>query len=377
MKKALLIGINYLNYPKYQLNGCINDVNKFNNFLINKVKYESKNIKILTDKTVMKPTKKNILLELNNILIDINENKIKEVILLYSGHGTQIYDKNKEEKDNLDEMIITCDLNTIKDDEFNSFFLNKITNDSVKIICIFDCCHSGTILDLNYCYTNGKKRINKNKNIRGNICCISGCLDNEKSVETYINNKISGVMTNYLLKSLETYNYDITFTALVKCINNELKKNNFQQNCQLSSNLEILEDYKFIGKDKDKLEIIETKINENNLERTTIKQKIKMFQINKEKIKIKLNNLEKKKKEIIINYRKKYFYFKKTRSRYYYYELIKQIQLYKNNIQEIKKENKNLKIINLNIKKLEIELNNFNIKNKNLKLKSFKYHLII
>ena len=59
-KKALLIGINYLNTP-YELSGCIDDANRMHNLLNS---YGFKDIKMLTDLTNQKPTRDNILAEI-------------------------------------------------------------------------------------------------------------------------------------------------------------------------------------------------------------------------------------------------------------------------------------------------------------------------
>ena len=61
-KKALLIGINYLN-TDYELSGCIDDTNRMNSLLTN---YGFNDIKILTDLTPVKPTKANILNEIKH-----------------------------------------------------------------------------------------------------------------------------------------------------------------------------------------------------------------------------------------------------------------------------------------------------------------------
>ena len=60
MKKALLIGINYVG-TENELNGCINDVKNMKTMLIDKLGYKSQNITMLTDETTKKPTKSNIL----------------------------------------------------------------------------------------------------------------------------------------------------------------------------------------------------------------------------------------------------------------------------------------------------------------------------
>jgi hypothetical protein len=92
-KKALLIGINYVGTP-YTLRGCINDVTKVKS-QINSYGFSNQNIKILTDNTPQKPTRENILLEFKNLLA--NANSGDTLFFLYSGHGTQILDKNNDE----------------------------------------------------------------------------------------------------------------------------------------------------------------------------------------------------------------------------------------------------------------------------------------
>ena len=65
-KKALLIGINYVDTPN-QLNGCINDVNSIWE-RISKNGFD--NINILTDYTSIKPNKTNILNAFTKTLLD-------------------------------------------------------------------------------------------------------------------------------------------------------------------------------------------------------------------------------------------------------------------------------------------------------------------
>jgi hypothetical protein len=89
-KNALLIGCNYKS-TQYELKGCINDVNN----LADKLKQFSFSTKILTDNTLIKPTKDNILKELKNLLITSNPNDL--LFFTYSGHGSQTIDKNNDE----------------------------------------------------------------------------------------------------------------------------------------------------------------------------------------------------------------------------------------------------------------------------------------
>ena len=144
-KKALLIGINYLDSPGNILNGCINDVINMRNMLIDAYGYDSTNITVLREDTVNKPTRTNIINNLTSIIAQ--SSKLTEIWIHYSGHGSQINDANRDETDNLDEIIVPLDYaenGVITDD----IIFNIIKNSKCPTILIFDSCNSGTICDL-------------------------------------------------------------------------------------------------------------------------------------------------------------------------------------------------------------------------------------
>ena len=75
IKKALLIGINYLNTSK-ELAGCINDMLNIKCKLISDYKFLESDITVMTDNTNIQPTKINILNTLKNILLKLEANDI-------------------------------------------------------------------------------------------------------------------------------------------------------------------------------------------------------------------------------------------------------------------------------------------------------------
>lgn len=110
------------------------------------------------------------------------------VFLYYSGHGTQVTDANRDELDGLDEAL--CPVNT--SGNFDSFLIDddiiSILNASVSpttvVSILFDCCHSGTLIDPPYTLSNGFVR--KNGKYAATRCvtiCISGCQDRQSSYE--------------------------------------------------------------------------------------------------------------------------------------------------------------------------------------------------
>lgn len=236
-KNALLIGCNYKG-SDYELFGCINDVNHLKNKLISQYKFN--NITVLTDDTIQKPTKNNILNALKNLLI--NSKSGDTLFFCFSGHGTQTYDKNNDEIDKLDEIIVPLDFKYIIDDELNTIISNNL-KEGVNLFALFDSCHSGSVLDLKYQYldsTNSNNTtINKNyKNIKGNVAMISGCMDIQTSADAYINKKSQGAMTWSFLESINS-NPNSKWFDLVQNMRKLLQSNGYTQIPQLSASNEI------------------------------------------------------------------------------------------------------------------------------------------
>jgi hypothetical protein len=232
-KRALLIGCDYIG-TEYQLSGCINDVENIQTKL--KSQYGFNNIVIMTDNTDKKPTKANILDELKNLLTAANSED--KLFLSFSGHGFKIKDTSGDEKDKLDEVFVSLDLDYISDDEIKIFINNNLKK-NVTLFALFDCCHSGTILDLRYQYFDSENDDNSSENTNvsetvGNIIMISGCMDNQTSEEVFANNKNQGAMTWAFLDTINK-NPNLTWKDLITTMRGSLKSSKYQQIPQLSS----------------------------------------------------------------------------------------------------------------------------------------------
>jgi len=239
-KKALCIGINYIG-SQYELNGCFNDVNNIKSKLISNYGFIESDILVITDDTTckIKPTKTNMLNEIKNLLVNAKTNDL--LFLCFSGHGSQTTDLNGDEKDGLDEMIISADLQSITDDSLNSLIRTSIpaSSTNVSLFVLFDSCHSGTMLDLKYQYldtlNNNNLTLNeKNADTTCNVVMISGCLDKQTSADAYINNKSQGAMTWSFLESLNT-NPNMTWKELTQSMRALLTNSQYDQIPQLSS----------------------------------------------------------------------------------------------------------------------------------------------
>lgn len=94
-------------------------------------------------------TRQNIIRALENMSQNVGANDV--FLFSWQGHGSDVDDDNGDESvnnqnDTKDEVIVTYDIDFIRDDELDYYF-SKI---SAKGMClIFDCCLSGGLVDRN------------------------------------------------------------------------------------------------------------------------------------------------------------------------------------------------------------------------------------
>jgi hypothetical protein len=243
LKKALLIGINYIEDPANKLAGCINDIKNIK-LQLNKFYPKCEQFKILTDDATNladKPTRKNILDGINWLVKDLKPGE--NVYFHYSGHGGLTVDLNNDERTGQDSCIYPIsgkNIEMIIDDEIKILLANKIPI-GCKCFAVFDCCHSGTGLDLKFniqCPAYGKLTVSqepKYQAVNGSVIFLSGCMDTQTSADT-VNTKgePSGALTNALIDVWNTYGIDIKFKYLLWDIRKLLKERRYTQIPQLS-----------------------------------------------------------------------------------------------------------------------------------------------
>jgi hypothetical protein len=231
-KKALLVGINYTGTSN-ELYGCINDTNSIKERIS---KQGFNDIKILTDLTSKKATRNNILDEFKNLLINSQAGDF--LFFLYSGHGSYAVDRNGDEKDGRDELIVSCDLQGILDDELKALIQTHLKPDAT-LFALFDCCFSGSVLDLKYQFMDSLNYENFTENSKqletlGNVFMISGCTDNQTAADAVFGGKAAGAMTWSLLESLKQ-KPNVNWRELVINMRDLLKTSQFTQIPQFSS----------------------------------------------------------------------------------------------------------------------------------------------
>lgn len=225
MKRALLIGINYIG-TENALAGCINDITNISNVLTNRCGYNKNDVTVLTEKSSMHPTRQNIEDKIK--ALSLNCKSGDTLFFYYSGHGSEIADKSGDESDGKDGVLVPLDYTTkgVITDDWLFTNLAAVLPVGVTLWAFTDCCHSGTMFDLQYnfecrsAYKNGAIRKNieyvpsqwsdqynfsneKNKLTTGDVYMFSGCLDPQTSADAFIRNQSQGAFTACLLEFID------------------------------------------------------------------------------------------------------------------------------------------------------------------------------
>lgn len=244
-KKALLIGINYIG-TRAELKGCINDVINVRKYLKEEHDFKDEEIYFMTEAAEDSkkiPSKKNIIEAFQWLVKDCD--KDSKLFLHYSGHGGSTYDQNSDERDRRDETIFPLD-GMIVDDDIKKMIVEPLP-EGAKLTCIFDCCHSGTVLDLRYNYKvdsnptrqNFSIDVDKNyKDSKAQVILFSGCMDNQYSADSYEAGQAQGAMTYCFLttmQKLKSQNKTATYRKVIKNLSVFIKQKGYRQIPQLSS----------------------------------------------------------------------------------------------------------------------------------------------
>ncbi|PON79908.1 Caspase-like domain containing protein [Trema orientale] len=144
-KKAVLIGCNYPG-TKAELRGCINDVKRMHQCLIDRFGFSEEDITVLidTDDSYTQPTGKNIRAAISRLIRSADPGDF--LFVHYSGHGTRLPAETGEDDDTgYDECIVPSDMNLITDDDFRDF-VDQIP-EGCRLTIVSDSCHSGGLID--------------------------------------------------------------------------------------------------------------------------------------------------------------------------------------------------------------------------------------
>ena len=244
--KALVVGINYVD-TRLELQGCINDARNLSEYLVDSKNVDSLDqVRCITDETEVKPTRETIINKYREMLDRAEAGDV--LYFTYAGHGTYTLDRSGDEEDGKDEVLVCLDNTYISDDELKALTMEHL-KEGVSVVILFDCCHSGTLMDLKYSYLSGgdysKVETNtKSQETKGNVYLISGCRDDQEAADAYINRRFQGAMSWAFLRAMKEKK-DISWKELLLRMR-ELLKPYFTQIPQLSSGREMDIDSKVI-----------------------------------------------------------------------------------------------------------------------------------
>ncbi|CAD2222644.1 Caspase domain containing protein, putative [Angomonas deanei] len=252
--RALLIGINYYG-TSAQLSGCVNDV-KQELASFQKTGFPVEKMAILVDEkdfpnVTALPTRANIIKYMAWLVKDTKEGDV--LFMHYSGHGSQTKSNGKDKYEEYDQVICPSDYSSagcIVDNDIFDILASQLPK-GVRLTVLFDCCHSGSMMDLPYQFVGGDgltsstdahmKQVRQENYSKGDILMISGCMDTQTSADVgntaTLGNGTSGAggaatqcLTYTLLNSK-----GLSYRDTVIKTRDMLKKKRFEQVPQLSA----------------------------------------------------------------------------------------------------------------------------------------------
>jgi metacaspase-1 len=170
-RKALLIGINY-HGQQASLQGCESDVENMTAFLISRgFSTHPRDMVIMTERRgpgPYFPTGHNILAAMDWLVSEPG----CSLFLHYSGHGGQVPDPTGERSSGYEDTIVPSDYQRFGQIDSGMLHRRLVTNLAPysSLFVVFDCCHSGSALELPWVYrTEADGRISLMDNFRAGM----------------------------------------------------------------------------------------------------------------------------------------------------------------------------------------------------------------
>lgn len=194
----LVFGCDYKG-TRYQLGGCINDAVDFSSTVVGLSEKEGIDVDLtmcLDNGSGRRPTKATITEKLRSVITAVNRGRYDSMIFYFAGHGVQTADRSGDESDRKDESLVTADLQLLLDDEL--YLLIARLKSHCEATFIFDCCHSGTVLDLPKVPIGGGGSKGGHMNPRAQIMSIAACAEWGKSIEKHGRGLFTSSLCNLL-----------------------------------------------------------------------------------------------------------------------------------------------------------------------------------
>ncbi|KAK7196879.1 metacaspase [Novymonas esmeraldas] len=248
--RALFIGINYRG-TQSELRGCVNDVRSILGTL-QQISFPISECCILVDDPSFPgftgmPTRDNMIKHMLWLTSDLRPGDV--LFFHFSGHGGQTkatYDSQEE----YDQCLIPLDHSKtggILDDDLFLMLVAPLPP-GVRMTCVFDCCHSATMLDLPFSYVaprmgsggarENMQQVRRDNFSNGDVVMFSGCTDSGTSADVHNGGNANGAATlafTWSLLNTQGFSY---LNILLKT-REELRRKGREQVPQLTSSKPI------------------------------------------------------------------------------------------------------------------------------------------
>jgi len=232
---ALLITICYdWSTSGAQLPGCKNDGVVMTKFLMNlgfKVIWMRDDLPY-HDK--MFPSHKNIKKQIRRAVSCMKKDDV--FWFQFSGHGVGIKDDNGDEHDGKDEALVTADYEHphsrvrgtdrfLRDDWLNKHMVEALDRKRVETMIVTDCCHSGSMVDMDYQYDMNRRRMIHNPNPtrqsfgkHARSVFLSACMDSQEAQDEkdFWGNATGGALTTAFTRCLKKRGLNVPIGELLE-----------------------------------------------------------------------------------------------------------------------------------------------------------------
>jgi WD40 repeat protein/uncharacterized caspase-like protein/pimeloyl-ACP methyl ester carboxylesterase len=282
---ALLVGIDSYQSPKVNnLEGCVNDVDAFHEYLKNRLDSSSHTLQVkrlTTNGEDKEPSREAIINGIQEHLCKANENDV--ALFYFSGHGSQENAPQEfwpMEPGKQMETLVCWDSRSSEGrwdlaDKELGYLISQVSKRNPHILCILDCCHSGSgtrdvvpesgvrhapadqrtrtiddfLFKLDQLTSNQPCAMESasGDEIRswnlpaGRHVLLAGCRSNEVARECAVEGKQRGIFTHYLLRTLQNTNGKLTYRELYKQASSLVRADIKDQTPQLEAGSEDME----------------------------------------------------------------------------------------------------------------------------------------
>jgi len=254
-----VVGINYSKHrdSRLRLEWGVIDAQEMARFLHERLGFHLPNIRILTDdkhdKRENRPTEAHIVAAMHWLVEGAQPGD--SLFFYFSGHATQIKDTDGDEPDGFDECLCAVDYGGTKkrptglvvDDTMHDIMVKPLPK-GCRLTAVFDCCHSGTILDLPYIYdSRGLLKLNRPDIVRRKasdaiVISLSACKDDGEAYEAGGGGALRRAFIQYAMR----WGNGGTHLQAIGSLRAFMADNGYVQRPQLSSSHWIDTDQPFI-----------------------------------------------------------------------------------------------------------------------------------